>query len=426
MLDSNLVTVALPSIRADLGLNYTELQWVVGAYALTFGASLLPAARSVDLYGGRSLLRGGLLLFSLAVVGCVLAPSAPVLVAMRALQGVGAAMALPSSLALISSNFPDPAARRHVLGLYGAAVSSAFVVGVVAGGALTLAVGWRGAMLVEAPLAACAALVAGRLPAARGTRAGPGFNVGTAVGLGGAAAVALYGLARMSAARGLDETGLGCLALAALLVYGALSRDLRSATPLVPRTARSSHDSRSACLTAFLTVATGVGAMFVLTLYLQEVRGLSPPTAGAALALLGLAGIGAGSLLPAIAARTGLTVALRASLLIQALGVSLLVPIGAHGGLGWLVGGCALLGAGHFAATVAFTALATRGVPPRDHGIALGMLGCCQQLGGAFGLAVIAGLAGAGGSPERGLRWALVAACGMSLSAAALTRADPS
>lgn len=135
------------------------------------------------------------------------------------------------------------------------------------------------------------------------------------------------------------------------------------------------------------------------------------------LALLGVAGIAAGAALPRVLPRVGLIHALCGGLLVQALGVALLTPLD---GLGWILVGSALLGAGHFAATVAFTGLATCGVPTTEHGSAMGVLGCAQQLGGAFGLALVVGVAGEGDLTDAGVRRGLMVAAAMSLAAVLL------
>lgn len=417
VLDSNLVTVALPSIGTELGLAYADLRWIVAGYGLAFGAGLLPAARAVDVYGARVMLRAGLALFTIAVAGCGLAPTVGVLLGMRVTQGLGAAMCLPASLALMTSSFADGEPRQRMLGVYGAALSSAFLIGVLPGGALTGGLGWRAALLIEAALAG-GALIGARLAINPAVAPSAGaLNALAGLGLAVSAPLALYGFAQLSRPSGGALPGLVWLGLAVVLGSVAWSGDIRSANPLVPSAVRSSPSARAAFGAAFLTVGTGVGAIFVLTFYLQEVLLLRPLSAGAVLAVLGVAGIGAGAALPRVVPRVGLIHALCGSLLVQALGVVLLTPLD---GLGWILVGSALLGAGHFASTVAFTALATCGVPTTEHGSAMGMLGCAQQLGGAFGLALVAGVAGEGDLTGTGVRRGLLVAAAMSLVAALL------
>lgn len=420
VLDSNLVTVALPSIRSDVDIAHQDLQWVVSGYSLAFGGALLPAARAVDVYGGRLLLRAGLATFSLALVGCALAPSPATLIGIRAAQGLGAAMALPSSLALLASSFAEGEARSRALGVYGLAVSGAFVAGVLLGGVLILKLGWRGALLCEAGLGAAATAATGRLLVGPRSGTPKRFALSGALAVAISASLVLYSVGDTARTGRGSLTGLLCLVCAVAAARWAWLRDIGSPVPLVPRALRAHKHIRTACVAAFLTVATGVGAMFVLTIYLQDIRDLSPAAAGGVLCLLGVAGILSALALPAFATRFGAVRALSGSLVVQALGVALTIPLGTGGGFGWILIGSAMLGAGHFAATVAFTTLATEGVSADDQGIAMGMLGSSQQLGGAFGLAVIVGAAAARPALLEGLRWALASAALMSLTAALL------
>ena len=143
VLDSNMVTIALPSIRTDLGFSRPALQWVVATFSLGFGGGLLIAGRAGDLYGRRRLLTAGLSTFSVASIAAALAPSPTALLCARSVEGLAAAMALPAALALIAAGFDEGDARNRALAVYGMAASAAFVSGVAAGGALTALAGWR-------------------------------------------------------------------------------------------------------------------------------------------------------------------------------------------------------------------------------------------------------------------------------------------
>jgi MFS family permease len=417
VLDANLVAIALPSIRDDLDFSRGDLQWVIGAYSLAFGGALLVGGRAADLYGRRRLLVLGLALFSAASLAGATATSRPVLLAARAAQGLGAAAAFPASLALIAALFEPGEARDRALGAYGAVLSAAFVSGMVVGGVLTASAGWRSVLLLEAPVAAGAALATrGLVPAARPAAAGAGLGLPGALAASAAVLTLLYGIGTRAPA----------LATAALFAAAAWRLERRSPAPLVPRALVCRRTMIAAVLAALMTVGTGVGVVFVLTLYLQDVLGYDPVAAGLALTLLGVAGVSSGFVAPRVARRAGMVRTLIGALLVQAAGVTLLVPVEPSGGISLVLAGTALLGLGHFAATVAFTALATAGASDEGHGIAMGVIGSAQQIGGAVGLALLAAIAARTGDADAheavvdGFRWALAAGAGMSLLAAVL------
>ena len=412
VLDSNMVTIALPSIRTDLGFSRPALQWVVATFSLGFGGGLLIAGRAGDLYGRRRLLTAGLSTFSVASIAAALAPSPTALLCARSVEGLAAAMALPAALALIAAGFDEGDARNRALAVYGMAASAAFVSGVAAGGALTALAGWRSVFLVNAPLGLAAALAARHLVDDDGA---PGrlaeLDLPGALAAAGAVLALLYGLSeRMAAAFGAS------LLLASL----AWALESRCRTPLLPpRLLRRAHVA-GACVAALLTVGTGVGVMFVMTLYLQEVLGYGPVATGFALMPLGVAGLAGGSLAPLLARRVGLRGALAAALVTQAAGVAILIAIGGQRGLGLVAVGVAVVGIGHFGATVLFTAMATNGTRERDQGVTMGLVTSAQQVGGALGLALLVAVASTTDAVVEGFRFALATATGLSLLGATL------
>jgi MFS family permease len=436
VLDSNLVTVALPSIRADLRFSRPGLQWVIGAYSLGFGGSLLVLGRAGDLYGRRRLFTDGLVTFSLASVAVALAPTRPALLGARAVEGLAAAMAVPASLALMANLFDEGESRNRALGVYGMAVSAAFVSGVSLGGVLTALAGWRSVFVLNPLLGIAAALTARSLLADDKARGRPGdLDLPGAVAAVGAMGTLLYGLGLAGRTGRLSPSSCVLFELSVLLAGLAWVLERRSRVPLVPAVLLRTRTVASACTAALLTVGTGVGVMFVLTLYLQEVLGYGPISSGFALTLLGVAGVAAGWVAPRVAGHLGLPRALAVALVIQAAGVALLVPIGADGGLPFVLAGSAVIGMGHFAATVIFTALATSRVCERHQGVTMGLVSSAQQIGGALGLALLVAVASArtnataedgvttGVAVVDGFRFALGVGVGLSLLAAVLVLA---
>jgi MFS family permease len=428
VLDSNMVAVALPSLRRDLGFSQADLQWVIGAYSLAFGGTLLVAGRAGDLFGRRRLLLAGAAGLALTSIAAAAAPSPELLLGARVLQGLAAAMALPSSLAILTTLFEERDARNRALGIYGMAVSAAFVSGVAVGGALTALAGWRAVFVVNGPIGVAAAIAAWALihkDGARGRIADLDLP-GAAVAVGAVLAL-LYGLGLAARTRELSPGACSLLASSLALVVLARVLERRARVPLVPPRLLRRRTLACACLAALLTVGTGVGVMFILTLYLQDVLGYGPAASGLALSGLGAAGVAAGSLAPRVARRIGLPGALATALMVQAAGVAVLIPIGAEHGLGLVLPGSAIVGMGHFGATVMFTALATSTVGERQRGVALGLVSSSQQIGGALGLALLVAVASLGAAGARtdtatvhGFRWALGAGAALSLLAAIL------
>jgi MFS family permease len=428
VLDSNMVTVALPSMRSDLGFSRSGLQWVIGAFSLAFGGSLLVAGRAADLIGRRRLLTIGVASFAIASIGAAAAPSPAVLLGARVLEGLAAAIALPASLAILTAISEPGDARSRALGIYGMAVSAAFVSGVALGGILTSVAGWRAVFVVNAPIGLVAAIATHALVPAdhpRGRIAD--LDLPGAMAAVSAVLALLYGLGR-AARTGVVSTGAwSVLALSVSLACLARTLERRARVPLLPPRLLGRREVAAACVAALTTVGTGVGVMFVLTLYLQDVLGYGPASSGLALTLLGVAGVVSGSLAPGVARRIGLRRAVAVALVVQASGVAILIPIGVDQGLPFVLVGSAVVGIGHFGATVAFTALATSAVREHQRGVVIGIVTSGQQIGGALGLALlaaVASLAAAGSKSDAavvdGFRWALVAGAVMSLVGAAL------
>jgi MFS family permease len=420
VLDSNMVTVALPALASELGFSRAGLGWVIGAWSLAFGGALLVAGRAGDLLGRRRLFTLGTLLFVAAAVAAACSPSRQLLLAARVVEGIGAALALPASLALMTTEFEGGEARTRALGIYGMALSSAFVCGVAAGGVLTAVAGWRAVLLATAPLGLVAAVAAHGLLGPDRVRGRPGeLELPGASAAIGAALALLFALGLMSRAGRPVPAALALLGASVSLAGMAAVFERRSPCPLIPRPVLRAPDLGVACVAALLTVATGVGVMFLLSLYLQQVLGYGPVAAGLALSPLGVAGVAAGSLAPAVVRRVGLRNALVAALLVQAAGAALLIGIGGDASLALILTGTAVIGVGHFGATVAFTALAGGAVREDQRGVALGLVGSGQQLGGALGLAVVAA-----GGLQRGLAAAACLSAAGALLFVALTR-DP-
>jgi EmrB/QacA subfamily drug resistance transporter len=428
VLDVTIVAIALPDVRASLGFSPEELQWVVTAYTLAFGGLLIPGGRAADLAGRPRVFRAGLVLFAAASLGCGLAPSAAALVALRVVQGVGAAMIAPAALALLSDAFPEPAARRRAVAWWTAAAAGGGASGWVLGGVLVGALGWRAVFLVNVPVCVAGVVLAPRVLRRRRTPASreaarldlPGAGLVT-VGL----TLLVYGLTRVEAAGVGDAAAVGSLAGAALALVAFALVERRAAHPILPPSALRRPAFAAACGAAVALTATTTPPMFVSVLYQQEVLGRSALATGLWCAPLNLAVI-AGSLLgPRVGARWTPGAVMAGGLCAVAAGALVLTGLSPAR----LLPAFVLMGAGLGCAAVASTASGTAALPPASQGVASGVLNAAAQVGTAVGLALLVSLAAArtaalGAGEDAlvgGYRWACAGAAALALAAAAAT-----
>src|SRR5215213_9449801 len=274
ILDTTALTPALPVLRGDLGGGISTLQWVVDGYALTFAALLLSGGALGDRLGARGVFAGGALLFAATSAACAAAPDAESLVGARMLQGVAAALLVPTSLALLRASFTEPAARARAVGAWGGIAGVAAAGGPVVGGVLAQAVGWRAVFLLNVPIGAAAALLSARHVAAPPPRRGRGLDVPGQI----AAVVALGALtlALIDAGRsGWDAAGVhlgAAVFLVALAAFVAVER--RTRAPVLPPSLFASPALTAATAVGLLINLGFYGQLFVVNLLLQDVRGL--------------------------------------------------------------------------------------------------------------------------------------------------------
>jgi predicted MFS family arabinose efflux permease len=429
LLSINLPVVAVPAVARDLGLPLASAQFVVTAYALVWGSLLLLGGRSADLLGRRRVLLLGLWVF---VAGCLLAavgPSGAAVVGGRGIQGLGAAFLAPAALSLLTTTLPPGPPRDRGLALMGSATAAGAVAGLLLGGLLTEAFGWRTIFLAPlVPALLLAALAPRRLPAGAAAAGGGGFDVlGAALiasGLGllalGASQVSTLGLA--------DLRGAGALGLGAALVALFVVRERHARSPLLPP-ALLARRSIGATTAVTALVWTGFASLFFHTaLLLQDVLGYRALTTGLAYLPLAAATV-AGSRL---AARSG---GRRSARTITALGAggiasgSLLLSRADPGDPYALLvlPGLVAAGAGLGLALVSLQVTIFAGVSRPQSGVVAGLFATAQEVASALGTAALAGLASAQASPEAGLQLALLAGSGIALlggllAAAALPR----
>ncbi|MFI8265995.1 MULTISPECIES: MFS transporter [unclassified Streptomyces] len=396
MLATSIVNVALPQIRAGVGLSDGGTTWVVNSYGLAFGALLLAGGRIADLLGRRRVLLAGLALFALASLAAGLATSSGVLIAARAVQGAGAAAIAPAALALAMGLFPSGPGRGRALGVWGAVSGAGGAGGVLLGGVLTQAWGWPwifhsvalGAAMVLAAVAVLVPRDAGREAAGR-------FDLlGTAT-ITLALTCLVWGLTTARGAGWTDGGVLSSLGASAVLLAAFHRIELRRPNALLPPRLFATGRVAAGNLLMALLGSVWIALFFFLPLYQQQVLGSSPLATGAGQLPLAAANMLGAVLAPRIARRLGATATVTAALLTEAAGLLWLSRMSADGSyLTDVLGPSVLVGLGLSVAFVQLTALAVDGVPRQDAGLAGGLVNTTRQVGGAIGLAALATLAG--------------------------------
>ena len=396
VLDVNAVIVALPTIGRDLEFAPEDLQWVVTAYVLFFGGFLLLAGRLADLFGRRRMFLLGLALFAASSLLCGLAWSPLALVVFRAAQGLGAAIVAPAALAIISTTFPDGGERNFAMGVWTAVAAGGGAAGLVLGGLLTDALGWRWIFFVNVPVGVAGiALSFALLEADPGERASRRLDLLGALTITAGLVLLVYGLTRAESAGFGSSLTLGTIALALSLLAAFLFVERSVPDPLVPLRVFSARDLSGSALVAFANTATTSPVGILATLYLQEVLAYSPTLAG----LLGLPfsiSVVAGSLL---GSRLTGTLGARRTMALGLLGICaatlITAGISAEGGLTYVVSGAALSGLALGCSAVASTTRGTSVVGEGERGLASGLLNSSAQVGTALGVASLFTIAAA-------------------------------
>jgi EmrB/QacA subfamily drug resistance transporter len=421
ILDVAIVNVALPSIKPDLGFSQSGLQWVVSAYAIVFGGTLLLGGRLADLLGRRRLFISGLVLFALSSLLCGLAWSAGSLVAFRGLQGLAGAILAPAALSLLMTTFAEGPDRNRALGIYGAASGSGAAVGVLLGGVLTSYLGWTWIFFINVPVGLAAAAVAPML--LRESRADLGhrhFDVAGAVTVTGGLMLFVYALSQAPSHGWSSLSTLGLLAVAVASIGAFVAIELRSPWPLLPMRIFRSRLLSTANGTMAIIGAVMFSEFFVLTLYLQDVLRYSAVESG--LAFSGFAGavVVVSNLTQPVVARVGVRRALLAGVVLSGLSVAYLTRLPVDGHYFWdLFPAFVVGGAGVGLSIVPVTIASLQGVERADAGVASGLVNTSRQIGGAIGIAatsaIIATSAGHPGSValDHGFRDALYTLTGL-------------
>jgi EmrB/QacA subfamily drug resistance transporter len=423
-LDALVVVTALPAIHRELGGQLSTLEWTVNAYLLVFAATIITAATAGERFGRRHVYSAGLALFSLASAACALAPNASVLIAARAVQGLGAAVVTPLSLTILTSAFP--ASRRgQVIGIWGGIAGLAVAAGPVIGGAVTEGLSWHWIFWVNVPIGIVAALLSARmLPDAPRRRARPDLG-GAALVTAGAGSL-VWGLVQAGQDGWQSAPVAGALAAGAVLVAVFAFWERSVSAPMLPLELFRSRTFTAANLTAVLMNAAIFSAAFLMSQYFQLSLGYGPLSTGLRFLPWTATPLVVAPLAGALSDKLGPRRLMALGLFMQAGGLAWIAAVargGPGGGYARLVGPLVIAGVGISMAipTAPMAVLSSAG--PAQMGAASGVLNMLQRLGGVFGVAIVSAVFAANGrlgsalGVLHGFRPALGVASGLSLLA---------
>jgi EmrB/QacA subfamily drug resistance transporter len=391
VLDFSIVNVAMPSIKAALGFSESSLQWVISAYALTFGGFLMLGGRAADLFGRRRVFMAGLALFSAASLLGGFARAPWMLVAARALQGVGGAIVSPAALSLLTTTFAEGPARNRAMGWFGTMSTVGFAVGMMLGGLLTGWMGWEWVMFINVPIGlvviALAPLV---LPSGAESRPAGGFDLLGAALITGASASLVYALSDAENVGWGSWQTLGLLASSLAQAGAFVAVESRVANPLIPLRVFLKRDLMGANFVGFLLAAAIPAMILLLTFHMQRHLHYTPWITGLAFLPHAVVAYFAARVVPRVVDRFGPRTIMAWGAALFGGSVLLLVSM-TPGGSYWieLLPGLAITPIGILFGFVASMIAATSGMPDDEQGLASGMLATFQQIGQALGLAVI-------------------------------------
>jgi EmrB/QacA subfamily drug resistance transporter len=394
VLDATVVNIALPSIQKGLHFSDADLQWVINAYTLVFGGFLLLGGRAADLLGRKRLFLAGVALFSAASLLNGLAQSSSMLIAGRALQGLGGALVSPAALSILMTSFPGTQERTKALGVWSAIVAGGAASGLLLGGVLTDLLSWEWIFFINVPVGVLAVAAALRfVPESRDESAHRAFDLAGATTVTTGLVALVYGIVKAQEYGWGSTRTMGTLALAALLLAAFVAIERRSAAPLV-RLSMFRTRTLTAANVSMMLVASGMFSMFFFaSLYVQEVLGYSPLKAGLAFLPVTLGMMAGAGVAQSAIRRFGPRGVGVVGVSLAALGMLWLTGLPVHGSyVSDLLVGLLPMSIGMGLTFVPVTLLATAGVAPEDSGLASGLLNTSQQVGGALGLAILSTL----------------------------------
>lgn len=415
-IDLTIVNVALPSISRDLHASVSNLQWTVDAYSLVMACLLVVSGSMADRFGRKRIFQLGLSLFCLGSLLCSLAPSVGALIAFRGLQAVGGSMLNPVALSIIASVFTDRRERARAIGVWGAAIGITIAAGPILGGVLVGGIGWRSVFWINVPIVIATILLTQRfVPESKAARAR------TFDPLGQALIIVLFASIVAATIEGprhgwADAWIVGLLVLAVLALVGILTIEPRRSEPLIDlRFFRSPPFSGANTISVVMSASLG-GFMFLNTLYLQDLRHLSPLHAGLMIVPSAAGQAVAANLAGRLVASRGTRIPLTVGGALMAIGGFLLVPLTVQTASVYLLATYAIFGLGTGMISPSVSNIAVSGLPPDQAGVAGALAASARQFGSSVGVAVtgsIVASTGAGFINSSHTAWAIVGGCGL-------------
>jgi EmrB/QacA subfamily drug resistance transporter len=435
IVDLTIVNVALPTIGRKLHFSETNLQWVVTAYALTFGGFLLLGGRAADLLGRRRILLLGLGVFTAASLACALATTDSFLIAMRGIQGLGAAIVLPAALSIVMNMFEEGAERNKALGIWGGIGAGGATVGLIAGGLLTRYIGWEYIFFLNVPIGAAAIVLARRIvPESRLQVARRRYDPFGSITVTGGLLVLVYALSKAPQDGWATARTISLLAAAAALVIAFLAIETRVEAPLLPLRLFRLKTLAGANAVGLLLGGSFFAFIFVGTLYMQQVLGYSAIETGLAWLAASVTSVALAGLSQALVTRVSAKLVMAAGMGLIGGGIlwATAIPVSGHF---WndLAGPFFVAGAGTAFAFIPVSIAGLAGIAEQEAGLASGLLNTSQQIGGAIGVAIASTVAathfktltqsGAGGPAALtgGFQWALWVCGAIALAAIPIT-----
>ncbi len=401
LLDNSVVFTGLPSIRASLDLSVTELSWVQDAYTLVFGGLLLLGARAGDIVGRRRLFVIGLAIFGTASALIGVAPTGWWIVAARALQGVGAAIVAPTSLALITAYF-EGETRNRAVAWYAATAGIGASLGLLVGGALTDLVSWRAAFLVNVPIAVAMIISARRILVETPRQPGRFDVTGALCATLGIGAV-VFAIIESAGSGWASARVVGSLALGATLLVALVVNESRAEQPIMPLRLFASRERSGAYAARMLYLGAMIGFFYFTTQLMQDGLGFTPLQAGLGFLPMSLVNFAVAMAIPRLSARISNTVLLAAGTALTLAGMAWLSRAGIEDAYVLSVAlPMVLVGAGQGLAFAPLTNAGIAGVAPADSGAASGLVNTAHQLGMALGLGILVAVSAHAGSDLAG------------------------
>jgi EmrB/QacA subfamily drug resistance transporter len=389
-IDLTIVNTSLPTIGRKLHFAETSLLWLVTAYGLAYGGFLLLGGRAADLLGRRRILMVGLGLFTAASLGCALAGTEAFLIAMRAVQGLGAAMLIPAALSSVRNMFTEGTERNKALGIWGALGAGGASVGIILGGLLTRYAGWQYIFFINVPVGATALMLAPRLvPESRLDTARRRYDPFGAVTVTGGLVLLVYGISQAPRIGWGATRTIAVLAGAAVLLAAFLAIESRGEAPLMPLRIFRLRTLAGANAAGLLLGASFYAFIFICTLYMQQVLGYSPLKGGLTWLVSTLASMAFAGLSQLLVTRRSPKVVMAFGMTLIGIGIFWATRMPANGQF-WadLFGPLLIVGIGTAFAFIPISIGALTGVAEHEAGLASGLIYTSQELGGAIGIAI--------------------------------------